>query len=736
MFLKSLELNGFKSFAQKTVLEFPSGITAIVGPNGSGKSNIIDSIRWLLGEREAKNLRGAKAEDLIWNGTPKRPRLSLAQAGLHFDNSSGFFPIDFAEVAVTRRVGRDGLSEYFLNKSAVRAKDVVDFFSRSRLGTKGLIIINQGSSDLFVRVTPEERRVIIEEILGLREYQLKRAEAERKLKHTFSNLDKAKAMIEEVAPRLRLLKRQTGKWAKRHTIEEELREVENTYFSFCVHELVERERKNAPERARIEKIIEEKKNEALGIEEELRRIEASSKTREGLREVQKKKEEAQKVYSELERELARVEAKIELAAAPAASSAAFLEKDVVVFLNEIRDALRAARRENILTVLQAMIAALCEKIEIFFSAAKQISSVPSREKDVSAPHEMKKALTDRLRTLEKDRKALDEEEARIASGFEEFNTTFRNVFERLEVKRNEWRVLEEEMGKMRFEAERIELERRDLAHRVEEAGRMLHEFTNRAAPARYTAEELTAMERVMFKLRAELASIGEIDPGLVKETEEVERHHQFLVDQSRDLSAAAADLKSLIAELSKKIHTEFTSSLKRINDEFNTFFRLMFGGGSAKLRMKTYESFAGLGEHVPLEEEEEETPHKKKKEDEESVAPEPISGVEVELHLPKKRITSLDMLSGGEKSLVSIAALFALIAVSPPPFLVLDEVDAALDESNSRRFANLIKEFSKKTQFIVVTHNRSTMETADVLYGVTMAEDGCSRVLSLKLETA
>ena len=115
-FLKRLELNGFKSFAQKTVLEFPSGITAIVGPNGSGKSNVVDAIRWLLGEREAKSLRGAKVEDLIFAGTPKRARLGQAQASLHFENGNKFFPIDAAEVVVSRQVSRDGASSYFLNK--------------------------------------------------------------------------------------------------------------------------------------------------------------------------------------------------------------------------------------------------------------------------------------------------------------------------------------------------------------------------------------------------------------------------------------------------------------------------------------------------------------------------------------------------------------------------------------------------------------------------------------------
>ena len=173
MFLKSLELNGFKSFASKAVLEFPKGITAIVGPNGSGKSNIIDAIRWLLGEREAKNLRGDKIENLIFVGTSKKSRAGMAQVSLNFDNNSKFGGDEFEEISIVRRVARDGISQYFLNKSEVRLKDIVDFFAKARLGTKGLTIINQGSSDLFVRVSPEERRIIIEEVLGFENFRLK-----------------------------------------------------------------------------------------------------------------------------------------------------------------------------------------------------------------------------------------------------------------------------------------------------------------------------------------------------------------------------------------------------------------------------------------------------------------------------------------------------------------------------------------------------------------------------------
>ena len=161
----------------------------------------------------------------------------------------------------------------------------------------------------------------------------------------------------------------------------------------------------------------------------------------------------------------------------------------------------------------------------------------------------------------------------------------------------------------------------------------------------------------------------------------------------------------------------------------------MFEGGHAKLKIKKYELISQLADKNNDENENIEGEKNKESEgNEEKEEQEEKFGVEIELSLPKKKITSLEMLSGGEKSLISIAALFALISVSPPPFLVLDEIDAALDEKNSRRFSNLIKEFAHKTQFIIVTHNRALMEVADVLYGVTMNEDGTSKLLSLKLD--
>jgi len=235
-------------------------------------------------------------------------------------------------------------------------------------------------------------------------------------------------------------------------------------------------------------------------------------------------------------------------------------------------------------------------------------------------------------------------------------------------------------------------------------------------------DERTAETRMM-RLRAELSSMGDVDEAIVKEAEATEERHEFLSNQIVDLEKASADLKTLLKDLDFKIRNEFNVALKKINDELQSFVKLMFGGGRAELKLEkettkdVLEAAGTLGEVVLNQEEAEE------------IRP----GIEIDVVLPKKKIKGLEVLSGGERSLLSIAILFALISISPPPFLVLDEVDAALDERNARRFGELLKNYAKETQFVIVTHNRATMEAADVLYGVTMGDDGVSRVVSLKL---
>ncbi len=716
MHLKSLELNGFKSFAQKTALEFPRGITAIVGPNGSGKSNVIDAIRWLLGEREAKNLRGGKAEDLIFAGTNQKPRMGMASVSVYFDNNSGFFPVEFEEVAIVRQIDRDGNSKYTLNKSEVRVKDIIDFFARVRLGTRGLTIINQGSSDLFVRVLPQERRAMIEEILGLKEYQLKKSEASRKLKNTFLNLEKVKAMVNEVSPRLRTLKRQVSKWEKREEKAQELKKLENIYFFAKTKDLQENKINTNQEIFSIDNQIKQKKEELAILSEDLKKVEDYSFNNEPLQDLKRKEQELLTKRFQLQKDVGRFEAQIEfLSVSKEDSSDAVKKEELTSLLSEIKAKLDESLAVNELEIVLSTIKKIIFRINDFFEKSeKGLSAVPDKIK------KQKEELLKQVDEIETELKSLRIKEEDLEKGRENFNLKFKRAYGLVEEKKEEMRELEGRKNRYVFEKEKTDLRLADLKDDWQRIGRHLKEFEELKQPQEEISQSID-IERQMFRLRGELASIGEVDEALVKEAREVEGHYGFLTSQSEDLLKATDDLTDLIKELTGEISSRFDGSLKSINEEFNKFFRLMFGGGSAKMKLEKTEKKPALineeGEAFEQDEEEE-----------------GIAGIEIELNVPKKKIKSLDVLSGGEKSLVSIAALFALISVSPPPFLVLDEIDAPLDEHNSKRFANLVKEFAHKVQFIIVTHNRAVMEASDVLYGVTMNEDGTSKLLSLKLE--
>ena len=181
MYLKRLEMQGFKSFADKTVLEFMPGITSVIGPNGSGKSNISDAIRWVLGKQSMKSLRGSKSEDIIFAGTQNRKSLGFAEASLIFDNTDGKLPVEYTEVTVTRKIYRSGESGYYINKTPCRLKDVLELFMDTGIGKDGYSIIGQGKIDEILSNKSEDRRHIFEEAAGIVKYRVRKAESEKKL---------------------------------------------------------------------------------------------------------------------------------------------------------------------------------------------------------------------------------------------------------------------------------------------------------------------------------------------------------------------------------------------------------------------------------------------------------------------------------------------------------------------------------------------------------------------------
>ena len=234
MYLKRLEMQGFKSFADKTVLEFMPGITTVIGPNGSGKSNISDSIRWVLGEQSIKSLRGSKSEDVIFAGTQSRKSLGFAEASIVIDNSDGKLPIEFSEVVVTRRIFRNGESGYFINKTPCRLKDVLELFMDTGIGKDGYSIIGQGKIDEILSNKSEERRNIFEEAAGIVKYRARKNESEKKLEQTKLNLLRINDILSEIEANIEPLKNQSEKAKKYLSLREELKSIEIGLFIYNI----------------------------------------------------------------------------------------------------------------------------------------------------------------------------------------------------------------------------------------------------------------------------------------------------------------------------------------------------------------------------------------------------------------------------------------------------------------------------------------------------------------------
>tara|TARA_Y100000310_G_scaffold309495_1_gene353641 strand:- start:1890 stop:3644 length:1755 start_codon:yes stop_codon:yes gene_type:complete len=578
-----------------------------------------------------------------------------------------------------------------------------------------MTIIGQGESDLFVKSSPEERRIMIEEILGLKEFRLKKNEANRKLKTTKINMEKVAAMVDEIKPHLRFLRRQRRRWDKRTEIEQEGKELENKYFGFHIKKYKNALEKIQKTAAPIESKKKTQEQVIIKLEETLKAFEKQNYEKIENSE-ESDLEKFLKEKSEIEREIVRIETKLEI------QKSVDLREEYSV--EELIDYAKTLRKELKETAKINDIENIKDKVLGWLKKLEKIFNIKEKKEESKTPESTEK-LREKLQNIENKIQKVRGEEKNLIENQQKINQEFKKQLEQIENEKNAIRALETQLQKNLFEKEKLQLKIEDLKTQWESLERTKEEL-ERLAEKREETEEIDwkEAEKRIFKLRAELASIGEIDKELLGEAKETEERYEFLSKELEDLERASGDLKEIIKDLETRVHNEFKNSFKKINEAFNTYFGLMFGGGRAKLKL-TKES-QEINEDIPVQEENKE--NEKDSED--------TRGVDFEINIPRKKIKNLDMLSGGEKSLVSMAALFSLISISPPPFLVLDEIDAALDDENARRFSELLSKFSDKTQFIIVTHNKITMEKASILYGITMGEDGVSKVLSLRLEDA
>jgi len=707
MRLKTLQLNGFKSFAQKTVLEFESPIVSIVGPNGSGKSNIVESFRFVLGEQSMKSMRGKGGSDLIFKGSKKLSAGSKASVTIYFNNEDKVFKLtndggdnidlNYDTISISREVFSDGLNKYILNGTEVRLKDIHNLLASVKIGSSGHHIISQGEADRILNSNARDRREMVEDALGLKIYQYKIKESERKLEKTNANMKEVMLQRRENAPHINFLRKQVEKFEKTKEMQAELAVL---YKEYLKKESVYLEQEKNSLSKEKEKISEELKivSGKISQTEDSNSPKQNAKIEE-LKNVEREINSIRATKGEMERKLGRIEGmleskenKVEIAGKCPLCGSIIADTEA----NQIEK--RQHDEKEIEELKNSKIKILAEVESLEIEEKEKIHKVELLKEDLNKEMEA-------LRDLEREKFTWKVRHQELSSALELINiknSNLRNKHEAFEIELKEGAAL---IGQEILAYQNYQVGESVEGHLQEELKRKI--------------------ERIKIKL--EDAGLGN-GAELMKEFKEVSERDQFLVKEMEDLEKSIEALQKMIVELKEKIDVEFKEGVKKINVEFQEFFSLMFGGGHASLAV-VVETKRKRNVEV-----DEDTEIPEDKEEDENVVFE--KGIEINVSLPHKKVKELNAFSGGERSLTSIALLFAMSQVNPPPFLVLDETDAALDESNSRKYGDMLEKLSAHSQLIVVTHNRETMSRAGVLYGITIGSDEASKLLSVKFDEA
>ncbi|MEA3398399.1 MAG: AAA family ATPase [Patescibacteria group bacterium] len=881
MYLEKLEIQGFKSFAVKNRLVFPGmldaskrGITAIVGPNGSGKSNVADAVRWALGEQSMKTLRGKKSEDVIFSGSDKKGKLGMSEVSLFLNNEDRQAPIDYSEIVITRRLFRNGDSEYMINNSRARLSDIQMMLAKAKFGQKTYSVIGQGLVESFLNTSLAERKEFFDEATGVKQYQIKRDDSLNKLCSSYENLIQAQMLISEIEPRLKSLTRQVGKLQKRGELEAELKQLQLAYYSGIWHEINDKFNKFNQEFLELEqtKLAKDKKLEFLNREMDNLKNDNSKENKTSL--WQNELIEAQARKEEINRKLARLEAQIEVKLeANGQFDAAYLfdrqkelinEKKILVEeIGNIEDNIKQDKKygeeldikhkginKKIETInaelekiaenndqldsneLNKQLADLLKqvrqaneesdigKIKIFIANIKDglkqllnLTGEHARNKQAEKIEEGQQELYQQLKELIKAKEEIsikiNDNKLRITARSErvkllkekqaEIEQQSRAVSEKLNITKNgfspegtgkeqehlngELKMVEEKISGIQekiSQANAREKTERDklfaLQHDIQNLQNEINLASNqlndiKINSTRYETkledleieirEELGGLKEIrenkkfeesdvegrknkINQLKRQLELIGGIDPRIEEEFKETKERFDFLFGQVSDLTKAVESLEKVIKELDTTIKERFDREFKLIEKNFEKYFKILFNGGQAKIIKVMDDS-----EEMKTEEENEDSREEKKGRQQAIEIADikkikflqkhnatGLAGIEIQATPPGKKIKSISMLSGGERALTAIALICAIINANPSPFVVLDEVDAALDEANSERLAKILDELSHRTQFIIITHNRASMRRANILYGVTMGDDGVSKLLSIKLDDA
>jgi chromosome segregation protein len=814
VYLKRVTITGFKSFANKTVLDLEPGITAVVGPNGSGKSNFADAIRWAFGEQSKGRLRLGDREDVVFAGTDKRARASYAEVILLFDNEDGAFPLDLTEVEISRRLYRSGESDYRLAGRSVRLSDIQALLAQGGVGAGTYAVIGQGMIDSFLLSSPSERKLLFDEAAGIRGAEVSREQAMRKLDATATNLTRLRDISAELAPRLELLQQAVAASRVQHEMEGKVAKLRDDVAAArhagaaalvatlesregeltrdldaarleerrLVKELKELESdaaKSAAARERLQvtlsKLESDRDRLALELAETRSAVADAERASDAVKDLGTQLKEAQQELKDAEARTAELTAqalsnaqmadRALKAVEHASKEVAAAQSALVALRRRSADGTRDQYVDHALQILKTMAVSMgknqlnMDEVKILVHKAGRLLSHASKDGAAELLTELKAAQKNLESAMAKRETAI-EHQTNITITGRSLEIDSAHQHDATERARRHVDSIEDQLAPhvsaardtaglkaklakltstLETATAKLDTQReaiRDLAGPTDDpAGlaRAMSAADRARAAVTSTSEALAATSAELKTARAALRGAGpapshaapktplpELIDQLARAEASLEAHAAVVRDQATeyeavqdrttelttqiaDLEVAQADLERVIAELDEQIRLRFKANFAKLADQFSAYFHRLFDGGTATLELA-------------------ETPDG--------------YGINIKASPKGKRLSSITSLSGGERALAGVALLAAILRVNPSPFVVLDEIDAALDEANSGRLAGILEELQEQSQLIVITHNRQTMRAARVLFGVTINEHHVSHLLSMRLEEA
>ena len=809
MKFKQLNITGFKSFSEKTTFLIENGLTGIVGPNGCGKSNIVEALRWCMGENSAKSMRGSGMEDVIFSGTSNRSSKNISEVALLLDNQEKEGPTqykEFDEVVVKRKIEKDKGSKYYINDKEVRARDVQTLFADLSTGAHSPSLISQGRIGQLVTSKPIERKSILEEAAGISGIHARRQEAETRLNAAENNLKRADELKKQQQKQLDNLKKQAEEATRYKEISREIKKVEAGLYFLKIRE-IEKDKKQISEKlSELEdeisainidfnhnnSLLEEeskklaplrdKKMESAArlqklnldmtglIEEEARvrslqeKLEKSIKTiisdleREksisldanlNEKRISKEKEELLKTENELANVETNSSKELKISKSKLDDLQSQLDKILDKIEKDIDDGKKLSKKDfselrHIVKKITTSQEEYAEKYgkdksiqsdsikrkeriknidvelenwrNLKTNSEKMISELSDRKNKLQSeqmenqknPERIATSKGQNLQNLENTKKRNEEIEKELIEAEKKYDSINQNIKE-VQTKLSN---LKENKARNEATIEGIDNRKKDLLYSVKSELNIQNE--NEILPQsdlnEISLDNLPSIDdqlKKSEKIKKQRESLGSVNLRADEETKKYETEIKKMEDDRADLYSAIVKLKTSIDELNQKGRERLLDAFTRVNRKFNEVYTKLFNGGTAKIEL--------VDSDDPLE-----------------------AGLEMYVSPPGKRLQSITLLSGGEQALTALSLVFAVFLVNPSPICVLDEVDAPLDDANVTRFCSLLDELTRitKTKFIIITHHALTMSRMHRLYGVTMAEQGVSQLVSVDLQKA